>query len=110
MASKSANKVARGKCAPPDHLVPKIHTRGSGRVRIRETTVEGADHGDALTPGSSPRALLTLRAAFILVTASIASTMSATLTYLATASLPAAFLAAGPSFAAAVPLLNSIIS
>lgn len=57
----------------------------------------------------SPRPLLTLRAAFILLVALLTAGAAGVLTYLASASLPAAFLAAGPACAAAITLLNAII-
>jgi hypothetical protein len=53
--------------------------------------------------------LLTLRAAFILLVALLVSSATGVLTYLATASLPGAFLAAGPACAATITLLNALI-
>jgi hypothetical protein len=53
--------------------------------------------------------LLTLRAAVILMAAMIASGVTGILTYLASASLPEAYLAAGPACAAVITLLNAII-
>jgi hypothetical protein len=57
----------------------------------------------------APRPLLTLRAAVILMAALAASGITGILTYLASASLPEACLAAGSSCAAAITLLDAII-
>jgi hypothetical protein len=57
----------------------------------------------------SPEPLLTLRATVILMASLIISGITGILTYLESASLPEACLAAGPACAAAVMLLNVII-
>jgi hypothetical protein len=54
-------------------------------------------------------ALLTLRAAFILLAAVIVAAAVGVLTYLMTGSGPGAVLAAGPAIAAAILLLNGIV-
>jgi hypothetical protein len=59
---------------------------------------------------AGPWPMLTLRAAVILMAALLTATASGLLTFLATASLPEAFLAAGPPSAAAIALLNAIIA
>jgi hypothetical protein len=53
--------------------------------------------------------LLTLRAAFILGASACVALVAGLLTYLATRSMPAAFLAAGPGFAGAITMLNAIV-
>lgn len=53
--------------------------------------------------------LLTLRAAFILMAAMIASAVTGVLTYRASASWAEAYLAAGSACAAAITLLNAIV-
>jgi hypothetical protein len=70
--------------------------------------------GTSVTKGkrramNMPEPLLTLRAAVILMAAMIASGTTGILTYLASASLPEACLAAGPACAAVITLLNAII-
>jgi hypothetical protein len=63
----------------------------------------------AARPPDSPGPLLTLRSAVILGAAILAGLAAWTLTWLATASIPAAFLAVGPACAGSVTLLNAII-
>ncbi len=53
--------------------------------------------------------MLTLRAAVILMAALVASGVTGILTYLASASLPEAYLAAESACAAVITLLNAII-
>jgi hypothetical protein len=57
---------------------------------------------------AQPQALLGLSPAFILLLALLASGITGVLTYLVSASAPGAILAAGPAYAAAIALLNSI--
>lgn len=64
--------------------------------------------GSGEPPGPGP--LLSLRSAFILGAALLASACSGLLTYLTARSVPGAFLAAGSAFVGAVALLNGIIS
>jgi hypothetical protein len=63
--------------------------------------------GDAA--GSGTRPLLTVRSAFILAAALAASAAAGVLSYLAAASLPAAFLAAGSACTAVITLLNVVV-
>ena len=58
---------------------------------------------------SRPEPLLTLRAAVILMAALVASGVTGILTYLASASLPEAYIAAGSACVAVITLLNAII-
>jgi hypothetical protein len=74
-------------------------------MRNKGTIVTKGEKG----PVSRPEPLLTLRATVILMAALIVSGVTGILTYLASASLPVACLAAGPACAAAITLLNAII-
>jgi hypothetical protein len=66
-------------------------------------TAQNGDH-----PGCGrPRTLLDLRAAFIFLAALLVSGTTGVLTYLISASLPEACLAAGPACAAVITLLNA---
>jgi hypothetical protein len=60
-------------------------------------------------PINGPEPLLTLRAAVILMAALVASGVTGVLTYLASASLPEAYLAAGSACVSVITLLNAII-
>ena len=91
MRSKQANSVKR-------------KTSGKPQAATRQKPAAACR-----TAGSGTRALLTLRSAFILTAALAVSATAGVLSYLASASLPAAFLAAGPACAAVITLLNAVI-
>jgi len=82
-----------------------------GEVKAQGELVPACSSGGtpAACPPDGPGPLLTLRSAVILGAALIAGLATGTLTWLATASLPAALLAVGPACAGAVMLLNAII-
>jgi hypothetical protein len=79
------------------------------RVRLNRENRNAPGGIDPADPTHDPSPLLTLRAAFILTVAASIAAAAGTLTYLATGSPPVAVLAAGPWFAGAIALLNTII-
>jgi hypothetical protein len=88
------NQSRREEGSTPGHMKERTVSR-SGRIVVL---------GDG---GRVP--LLSLRSAFILTVALLASTVTGALTFLMSASLPGAFLAAGPACVTVIMLLNAII-
>jgi hypothetical protein len=89
-----------------------MSSRGNKAAWRRMASRQNADQRDrrdAHRDDCGLEPLLTLRAAFILLTATVASGAAGILTYLASASLPAAFLAGGSACATAITVLNAII-
>jgi hypothetical protein len=86
-------RPSREKVNAPGELVPACSSGGIPGAPVPE----------------GPGPLLTLRSAVILGAGLLAGIATGTLTWLATASLPAALLAVGPAGAGSVTLLNAII-
>jgi hypothetical protein len=81
------------------------------KVNAQRELVPACSPGDApvARPPDGPGPLLTLRSAVILGASILVGVATATLTWLATASLSAALLAVVPACAGSVTLLNAII-
>lgn len=89
-----------------------MSNRGSSPARRKTANQRNTQRRDgqyAHRADFRPGPLLTLRAAFILMAAVVASGAIGFLAYLASASLPEAFLAAGSACATAIMVLNAII-
>ncbi|MGH3168536.1 MAG: hypothetical protein ACRDN0_21975 [Trebonia sp.] len=92
---------------------PVSHSSGGGSVA--KPPIPPDSPSPPSPPGPSRQSggrdpLLSLRSAVILGGSALISACAGVLAYLVAASVPAAFLAAGPAFAGSVALLNAIIS
>jgi len=84
------------------------HSYSSGTSEPPNPTGPVSEQGPSRQSGGSGP-LLSLRSAVILGESALIAACAGELAYLMAASLPAAFLAAGPTFAGSVTLLNAII-
>lgn len=84
-------------------------SRGKVNAQVELVPACSPAASPAARPPDGPGPLLTLRSAVILGAALLAGLAAGTLTWLATASLPDAFLALGPACAGSVTVLNAII-
>jgi hypothetical protein len=107
-------RKAASRAEAPDHQARKTIARESRRIPLHraenaEQSAAGTSGRRGLPTDGKPEPLLTLRAAVILMAALLVSGMTGILTYFASASLPEAYLAAGPACVAVITLLNAII-
>lgn len=108
-ASKSADSSRPGAGRQAEVTVTRqLRTTGEVSRSIGQGS-PGVTKRRSIHVNAQPQALLGLRVAFILLLALLVSGTTGVLTYLISASVPGAILAAGPAFAAAITFLNSIV-
>jgi hypothetical protein len=88
---------------------PAQRKQGAGEATADQADVPHSSRVHKPGAANKDESLLTLRAAFILTAALLVSSVAGVLTYFVSASLPEAFLAAGPTCAGVVSLLNAIV-
>jgi hypothetical protein len=109
MRTKAQGAARREKSSRPAQVKgwPGAVTAAQADVPFHVHPNGGPEHSQVAENKDEP--LLTLRAAFILTAAVLVSSVAGILTYFVSASLPEAFLAAGPTCAGVVTLLNAIV-
>lgn len=109
MRTKALSAAHRRKSIRPAQVKKGAGEATTAQADVAHQVRAYSSHEHAQVAASKNEPLLTLRAAFILSAALLVSSTAGVLTYFVSASLPEAFLAAGPTCAGVVTLLNAII-